>query len=69
MNSSQRRSYKTFVVICIAVPVALLHFLTGPSYHGPFPEFVNGYLIDILLPFAFYFLLCQIETIPILRHW
>ncbi len=42
------------VVICIAVLVGLLHFVTGPGYSGPFPDFVNGYLIDILLPLSMY---------------
>jgi hypothetical protein len=52
------------------VPVALLHFVTGPRYSGPFPAFVNGYLIDILLPFALYFLLCpQDVRHPFLRPW
>lgn len=43
--------------MCIAVAVGLLHFLTGPGYRGPFPVFVNGYMIDILLPFAMYLVL------------
>jgi hypothetical protein len=43
--------------VCIAVAVGLLHFLTGPGYRGPFPVFVNGYMIDILLPFAMYLVL------------
>lgn len=34
-----------------------LHFVTGPGYAGPFKAFVNGYLIDILLPFAMFLLL------------
>lgn len=42
------------IVVVVAVIVGLLHFLTGPSYRGPFPTFVNGYMIDILLPFAMY---------------
>ena len=40
------------IVVFIAVVVGLLHFLTGPGYRGPVPVFVNGYMIDILLPFA-----------------
>ena len=40
------------VVVCIALAIGLLHFLTGPGYRGPVPVFVNGYMIDILLPFA-----------------
>lgn len=42
------------IVVFIAVVVGLLHFLTGPRYRGPFPAFVNGYMIDILLPFVMY---------------
>ena len=45
------------VVVFIALIVGLLHFVTGPGYRGPFPAFVNGYLIDILLPFAMYLVL------------
>jgi hypothetical protein len=45
------------IVVSIAVFVGLLHFITGPSYHGPFRAFVNGYMIDILLPFAMYLIL------------
>ena len=45
------------IVVFIAVVVGLLHFLTGPRYRGPFPAFVNGYLIDILLPFSMYLVL------------
>jgi len=51
---------KTIVVI-IAVFVGLLHFLTGSGYRGPCPIFVNGYMIDILLPFAMYLVLGFIE--------
>jgi glycopeptide antibiotics resistance protein len=50
------------------IPIALLHFITGSHYQGPFPLFVNSYLIDILLPFGFYFLLCLNDT-PILDSW
>ena len=52
----------------VVIPIALLHFVTGSHYKGPYPEFVNGYLLDILVPFAFYFLLCPHE-IPLLRSW
>jgi len=45
------------IVVFIALAVGLLHFLTGPGYRGPFPVFVNGYMIDILLPFAMYLVL------------
>ncbi|MFH1963970.1 MAG: hypothetical protein ABIJ42_00345 [Acidobacteriota bacterium] len=69
-ESIKRQSRKALITTSIAIPVALLHFVTGPSYRGPFPDFVNGYLIDILLPFALYFLLCpQDSRIVWLRHW
>ncbi len=74
MNSGReainRQHMKSIVTVCIALPVGLLHFVTGPSYSGPFPDFVNGYLIDIMLPFALYFLLCpQDSRIDWLRPW
>ena len=53
-------SRKTIVVI-IALIVGLLHFVTGPGYRGPFPTFVNGYLIDILLPCAMYLVLGLVQ--------
>ena len=54
------------IVVVIAVVVGLLHFITGPQYRGPFPAFVNGYLIDMLLPFAMYLVL-GIAELSILR--
>jgi hypothetical protein len=54
---SQFRVNRKVIVVSIAVIVGLLHFLTGPRYQGPFPVFVNGYMIDILLPFAMYLVL------------
>ena len=45
------------LVVAIALAVGALHFVTGPNYRGPGPVFVNGYLIDILLPFAMYMVL------------
>jgi len=45
------------IVVAICLGVGGLHFVTGPSYDGPFPAFVNGYLIDLLLPFAMCLLL------------
>lgn len=41
---------KRVVITIIAIATAILHFVTGEQYSGPFPTFVNGYLIDILLP-------------------
>jgi len=58
MNSPD--SKKKVLITGISIAVALLHFLTGPSYGGPYPEFVNFYLIDILLPFSLYFLISPV---------
>lgn len=64
------RRKKSVLIVCIMVPIALLHFVTGPQYTGPFPEFVNGYLIDILLPMGLYLLLCpQDDKIPFISPW
>jgi hypothetical protein len=59
---------KRVVVVVISVAVGLLHFVTGTSYRGPFPAFVNGYLIDILLPMSLYFLLSLTEH-SLFRSW
>ena len=48
---------RKFAITVIALVVAALHFLTGAKYQGPFPIFVNGYLIDILLPMTLFLLL------------
>lgn len=48
---------RKLVVVSIALGVGALHFLTGPGYRGPLPVFVNGYMIDVLLPFAMYLVL------------
>jgi len=56
------------LVVCFVVPIALLHFFTGSAYNGPWPEFVNGYLLDILIPLAFYLLLA-VPEIPQLKPW
>ncbi len=53
---------KKLLITIIALAVGLLHFVTGENYRGPFPVFVNGYLIDILLPMTMYFLLSLIEV-------
>lgn len=36
--------------------------MTGENYHGPFPVFVNGYLIDILSPMTLFLLMGLIEN-------
>jgi len=53
---------KKSIVTLIALLVGLLHFVTGENYRGPIPVFVNGYLIDILLPMALYLLMGLIEN-------
>lgn len=45
------------LIIGIAVGVGILHFFTGPEYHGPLRTFVTGHLINILLPFTMYLIL------------
>ena len=53
---------KKLTITGIALTVGALHFITGENYQGPFPVFVNGYLIDILLPMALYLLLSLFES-------
>jgi hypothetical protein len=53
---------KKLFTTLIALTVGLLHFVTGESYRGPFPVFVNGYMIDILLPMALYLLMGLFEV-------
>ena len=62
------KSPKKIIIVFINLFVGFLHLITGEHYEGPFPLFVNGYMIDILLPFAFYFLLTLTE-IPFLKSW
>ena len=50
------------VIVAIALMVGALHLVTGPGYSGPWPTFVNGYLMDIALPFALCLLLA---TVPL----
>ena len=68
MEKTRRLNCKKAVIVGIAISTGLLHFVTGPNYRGPFPEFVNGYLIDILLPLSLYFLLCLVD-VALLRTW
>jgi hypothetical protein len=53
---------KKLTITGIALTVGALHFITGENYQGPFPVFVNSYLIDILLPMALYLLLSLFES-------
>jgi len=50
------KNNKRLFVIILAILVAIIHFIIGPNYNGPFKSFLSGYLIDILLPFFLYFL-------------
>ncbi len=56
------------LVTGVNILIALIHFVTGPQYQGPLPIFVNGYLLDILIPLGFYLLLCLPEQ-QIFTHW
>ena len=62
------KSPKKIIIVLVNVFVAFLHLITGENYAGPYPLFVNGYLIDILLPLALYFLLTLAE-ISFLQSW
>lgn len=46
----------TYLIIVLSLFVGLLHFVTGPGYQGIFKHFVQGYLIDLLLPLNLYLL-------------
>jgi hypothetical protein len=48
---------KRWIVTGIALIVSGLHFVTGENYQGPLPVFVNGYLIDLLLPMTLFLLM------------
>ena len=54
------------IIVAISLFVGLLHFIIGPDYHGPFRNFLLGYLIDILLPFSL-FLLSGLTKHPFLK--
>jgi len=53
---------KKLIITGIAMTVGALHFITGEDYRGPFPVFVNGYLIDILLPMTLFLLMCLFQN-------
>lgn len=68
LNGTQRQKRRRVLIVGMVVAVAMIHFVIGSCYSGPYPEFVNGYLLDILLPMSFYFLLC-LTGISALRSW
>jgi hypothetical protein len=53
---------KKIIITSIALMVGALHFLTSKNYQGPFPIFVNGYLIDILLPMVLFLLMSLVQN-------
>jgi hypothetical protein len=58
---------KKAVIVVMMLVIAGIHFITGENYRGPYRGFVNGYLLDIFLPFGIYFLLCLMD-VSLLRH-
>jgi hypothetical protein len=53
---------KRLMITGIALTVGALHFIKGENYEGPFPIFVNGYLMDILLPMVLYLLMSLFQN-------
>jgi thiamine transporter ThiT len=53
---------KRLIITLIALIVGALHFVTGEQYQGPFPAFMNGYLIDILLPMVLFLLMSLFQN-------
>jgi len=68
MDQISSKPYRKIVIVIINLLTAGLQFVIGADYRGPFPQFVNGYLIDILLPFSVYFLLC-LPASDLLKPW
>jgi len=68
VTESHRITRKMAVIVGVNLAIALLHFVTGSNYTGPYPAFVNGYLLNILVPFGFYLLLC-LNEVSVLRSW
>jgi hypothetical protein len=63
------KTLRTAVIVIINVSVALLNLVNFERFHGPGHVFVTGYLFDILLPFALYFLLCLPESTIFRLKW
>ena len=68
MKGTHQIVRKKVVIVSIMILIALIHFFTGSNYKGPYPGFVNGYLLDILVPFGFYLLSCLIKF-PLSKSW
>ena len=67
----KQQAYKTAVVIGIQLIVALIHaFRVGTFLSGPWYRLYYSFFSDLILPFAFYFLLCMNEPqYSFLRPW
>jgi hypothetical protein len=57
MTLEKKHMTRRTIITIIALLVGALHFIIGNRYQGPFPNFVNGYLIDILLPMVLFLLM------------
>jgi hypothetical protein len=68
-NQKTINPQKMITIVIINLIVGGLHFLTGEKYSGPLPLFVNGYLIDILLPFSLYFLASLVDMKILCAWW
>jgi hypothetical protein len=53
---------KKWIITLVALGVGALHFLNSENYPGLLKIFVNGYLIDILLPMVLFLLLGLFEN-------
>jgi hypothetical protein len=53
---------RKLLITLIALIVGALHFVTGEQYQGPFPVFVNSYMIDVLLPLAVFLLMSLFQN-------
>ena len=67
----QKLTPKTILILFIMFSIAMLH-VVGPAREagGVWHDLYYSYFSDLVLPFGFYFLLCQAETkLPALRRW
>ena len=53
---------KKMVITAISVGTAALHFVKSENYRGPFALFVNGYMIDIVLPMTLVLLMGLLQN-------
>ena len=70
MSSMSDYLRRLAVIYGIVALVAVAHILRLGSYlQGELYNFYYSYFSDFILPFTFYFLLCGLEQIPLLRRW